>query len=71
LPVLPSFPLQPSGTPEYKPAKPFTIDVTRAMKAIAAREQTFHGIALRIVPIAAWMTDTLFAAGYRRREGLS
>ena len=43
-------PIQPAETPEYQPAKPFTIDVTRAVKAIAAREQAFHGIALRIVP---------------------
>jgi len=43
-------PMQPGATPEYKPAKAFEIDVTRAVKAIASHEMPFHGIALRIVP---------------------
>jgi hypothetical protein len=43
-------PMQPGETPEYRPGKPFEIDVTRAVKAIAAHEMAFHGIALRIVP---------------------
>ena len=43
-------PMQPAETPEYKPAKPFEIDVTRAVKAIVRGEMSFHGIALRIVP---------------------
>jgi hypothetical protein len=43
-------PVQPDGSPEYKPAKTFAIDVTRRVKEIAAHEQKFNGIALRIVP---------------------
>ena len=41
-------PAQPAG--EYNPAKPFTIDLTKAVKAIAGGEASFNGIALRIVP---------------------
>jgi hypothetical protein len=43
-------PRQPDDVPEYKPAKLFTIDITRAVKAVAAGEATFNGLALRIVP---------------------
>jgi hypothetical protein len=43
-------PIQPDQTPQYTPARPFAIDVTKAVKAVAAGDQTFHGIALRIVP---------------------
>jgi hypothetical protein len=43
-------PLQPPDSPEYKPAKSFPIDVTRAVKGVVAGGEKFHGIALRIVP---------------------
>ena len=43
-------PKQPDDVPEYKPAKLFAIDITRAVKAVAAGERPFHGLALRIVP---------------------
>jgi hypothetical protein len=43
-------PKQPNDMPEYKPAKPFTIDITRTVKAVAAGEATFNGLALRMVP---------------------
>ncbi len=43
-------PKQPEAAPEYKPAKPFSIDITRAAKALAAGEQKFNGLALRMVP---------------------
>ncbi len=43
-------PMQPSGTPKYDPAKPFTIDVTSAVRAIASHKAKSSGIALRIVP---------------------
>ncbi len=43
-------PLQPPDSPEYKPAKSFAIDVTRAVKGVVAGGEKFHGIALRIVP---------------------
>lgn len=43
-------PKQPDDLPEYKPAKLFTIDVTRAVKAVAAGETPFNGLALRMVP---------------------
>lgn len=43
-------PMQPAGTSEYKPAKPFAIEVTGAVKSIAAGESKFHGVAVRIVP---------------------
>ncbi len=43
-------PKQPTDAAEYKPAKIFAIDVTRAIKGIASGEEKFHGFALRIVP---------------------
>jgi hypothetical protein len=43
-------PMQPTGTPKYEPAKPFTIDVTGAVKAIASHKAKPGSIALRIVP---------------------
>ena len=43
-------PMQPGETPEYRPAKPISIDVTRAMKEIAAGSRKFSGLALRMVP---------------------
>ena len=43
-------PKQAAGEPEYKPAKKLAIDVTRAIKAVASGESTFHGFGLRIVP---------------------
>jgi hypothetical protein len=43
-------PVQPQQAPEYKPAKAFAIDVTRAIKEIASGDGKFNGIALRIVP---------------------
>ncbi len=41
-------PRQPGGT-EYSPPKTFAVDVTRAVKKIAAGESAFHGFALRVV----------------------
>jgi len=43
-------PKQPADVPEYKPAKKFAIDVTRAIKALASGEARFQGFGLRIVP---------------------
>ena len=43
-------PKQPEDTPEYKPAKLFSIDITRAVKAVASGENKFNGLALRMVP---------------------
>lgn len=43
-------PRQPEGAPEYRPARVFPLDVTRAVKALAAGESRFHGLALRVVP---------------------
>lgn len=43
-------PRQPDETPEYKPAKVLPVDVTRAVKSIAAGEMKFNGLALRMVP---------------------
>ena len=43
-------PVQPDDNPEYKPAKPFLIDVTSAVKSIASGGSKFNGVALRIVP---------------------
>ena len=43
-------PKQPAESPEYKPAKVFSIDLTQPIRAIAAGEAKFHGLALRIVP---------------------
>ncbi|MCX6905124.1 MAG: hypothetical protein NTW03_16925 [Verrucomicrobia bacterium] len=43
-------PKQPEDTPEYKPAKLFSIDVTRAVKAVSSGENKFNGLALRMVP---------------------
>ncbi|MCX7044506.1 MAG: hypothetical protein NTX50_03335 [Candidatus Sumerlaeota bacterium] len=43
-------PKQPADAAEYKPAKMFAIDVTRAVKAVASGEMKFNGLALRIVP---------------------
>lgn len=43
-------PKQAAETLEYNPPKVFPIDVTRTIKAIAAGEAKFNGIALRIVP---------------------
>jgi len=43
-------PKQPEDTPQYKPAKIFAIDVTRALKSVAAGEAKFNGFGLRIVP---------------------
>jgi hypothetical protein len=42
-------PLQPRETPEYRPAKPVAVDVTRSVKEIAAGEK-FNGLVVRIVP---------------------
>jgi hypothetical protein len=42
--------LQPKDRPEYRPPLPFSIDVTRAVKSVAAGSVRFHGFALRIVP---------------------
>ncbi len=42
-------PKQPTEA-EYKPAKDFTVDVTRAVKMIAAGDTKFHGFAIREVP---------------------
>ena len=43
-------PVQPGDTSEYKPAKPFAIDVTRSVKAVVSGAAPWHGVALRIVP---------------------
>jgi hypothetical protein len=43
-------PKQPADVAEYQPAKVFPIDVTAPIRAIAAKAQTFHGVALRVVP---------------------
>ena len=43
-------PIQPKQTPTYSPAQMFNIDVTSAVKPIAAGEAKFHGVVLRIVP---------------------
>ena len=43
-------PKQPDDPAEYKPAKPFILDVTRPIKAVASGEMKFNGLALRIVP---------------------
>ncbi len=43
-------PKQPAETPEYKPAKVFPVDITKPIKAIAAKEVAFNGLAVRIVP---------------------
>ncbi|HQL73038.1 MAG: hypothetical protein BWX88_00164 [Planctomycetes bacterium ADurb.Bin126] len=43
-------PQQPADTPEYKPAKPIALDVTRLVRAVAAGEAKCRGFALRIVP---------------------
>jgi hypothetical protein len=42
-------PKQPTEA-EYNPAKSFSVDVTRAVKRIAAGETKFYGFALRVVP---------------------
>jgi hypothetical protein len=43
-------PKQPDDTPQFTPARYFAVDVTRACRALAAGETTFHGLALRLVP---------------------
>ncbi len=43
-------PPQPQTTPEYTPAKPFAIDITRGIKSIASGAEKFNGLALRILP---------------------
>ena len=43
-------PAQPADVPQYRPAKIFTIDLTRSLKAVAAGEAKFRGVALRMVP---------------------
>jgi hypothetical protein len=42
-------PQQPGGK-DYAPPRTFAIDVTRALKQVAAGEARFHGFALRVVP---------------------
>lgn len=42
-------PKQPSEA-EYSPAKTFAVDITRAVKLIAAGDSKFRGFALRVVP---------------------
>jgi hypothetical protein len=43
-------PQQPEAVPAYHPAKPFPIDLTRAVKSVASGQVAFHGLALRMVP---------------------
>ncbi len=43
-------PIQPAGAAEYKPAKPFAIDVTHQVKEIASGAAKFNGVAVRILP---------------------
>lgn len=43
-------PMQPDGVTEYKPAKPIAIEVTGAIRSIAAGDSKFNGVAVRIVP---------------------
>ena len=42
-------PRQP-GAKDFNPPRTFAIDVTRALKQLAAGEVPFHGFALRVVP---------------------
>jgi hypothetical protein len=43
-------PRQPGGGAAYNPPRAFAVDVTRAVKKVAAGEARFHGFALRVVP---------------------
>lgn len=43
-------PKQPAEAAEYKPPKVIAVDITRSIKAIAAKEMAFNGMALRVVP---------------------
>ncbi len=60
-------PRQPEDAPEFKPAARVVLDVTRAVKAVAAGETRFHGLALRMVPDRAtdegWTVRCEFSAG--------